>query len=458
MAIGSGDNTELIESLKRTLQRERMARKSAEEIIEQKSLEIFRTNQELKELNESLEQRIEERTQQIESSNEQLIEARDRAEQATKAKSIFLSNMSHEIRTPLNGIIGISDLLLKKHLGQEVLDMLHSVKYSADNLLVIINDILDFSKIEAGKITFEKINFNLPTLVNRLYETFIFKANEKNIELKIGMNADENINIVGDKVKLNQILINLIGNALKFTETGSVGLKVNQEKEKGGRCKVHFKIIDTGIGIPPEKKESIFKSFAQSDLATTRKYGGTGLGLTITKKLVELQGGTITVESTPGRGSTFFVTMPFDLAEKMKQKETVEQEDFPPFEKTMKILVVEDNAINQFVVVKLLKEWNLMADVANNGKEALEYLKQYHYRLVLMDLQMPVMDGIDATKRIRRNGADVLWPEIPIIGLSANAFAEVKEKVMKAGMNDFTTKPIQQKDLYALIEKYAKPE
>jgi signal transduction histidine kinase/ActR/RegA family two-component response regulator len=455
MSSDHNPQNELLESLKRTLKRERLARKSAESIIEQKSLEIYTTNQKLKSLNEGLEQIIEERTREIQKSKDELIIARDKAEQATKAKSIFLSSMSHEIRTPLNGIIGLSELLLNKKLGGEACEMLHSIKYSADNLLVIINDILDLSKIEAGKITFEKVSFNLPTLVNRLYDMFIFKAKEKNLDLTIEMEKDEGFNLIGDSVKLRQILINLIGNSLKFTEKGKVELLVDQGKVDDKNCKMCFTVKDTGIGIPADKLETIFKSFAQSDINTTRKYGGTGLGLTITKKLVELQGGSIRVKSEEGKGTDFTVVMPFGIERNKaheKEKQTIE---YLAFDGDFKILLVEDNTINQFVALKLLQNWGVSADVANNGEEALEFLENYDYLLVLMDLQMPVMDGVEATKMIRSKSKKILNPNIPIVGLSANAFAETKETVLEAGMNDFTTKPIQQDKLYQVIKKYA---
>ncbi len=454
MTEESQNQEKLIESLRRTLQRERKARKSAESIIEQKSLEIYQANLELKHLNEDLEKKIEERTREIQESKNELIIARDRAENATKAKSVFLSNMSHEIRTPLNGIIGISDLLLKKRLGGEVCEMLQSVKYSADNLLGIINDILDFSKIEAGKITFEKIGFNLPDQINRLYDTFIFKANDKNIGLKIGMDKDDAYNLLGDRVKLSQILINLLGNAIKFTNKGEVKLTVEKEDSDAEKCILIFKVIDSGIGIPSEKLDSIFESFAQSDLTTTREFGGTGLGLTITKKLVELQGGSIKVESTPNIGSTFIVKLPFEYDTSLPLSKTSQETKFIPFEKNQKILLVEDNAINQFVATKILTDWDISVDVANNGKEALEFISHTHYRLILMDLQMPVLDGIETTRIIRKDNLDSPHDRIPIIGLTANAFTETRDKVLEAGMDDFTTKPIQQKQLYTMLQKY----
>ncbi|MCF8374658.1 MAG: response regulator [Bacteroidales bacterium] len=220
-------------------------------------------------------------------------------------------------------------------------------------------------------------------------------------------------------------------------------------------CTLYLTVKDTGIGIPSDKLESIFESFAQSDINTTRKYGGTGLGLTITKKLIELQGGKIKVESEPGKGSAFRVEIPFKIDREPLNPIKEEPFEFTPFNNDLKILLVEDNAINQFVALKLLKNWDVSADVANNGKEALEYLQNYKYNLVLMDLQMPVMDGLEATLAIRSLNGKTLNSKIPIIGLSANAFTETKEKVIKAGMDDFTTKPIQQKQLYQIIKKYA---
>ena len=290
------------DAILQTLKRERLARKAAERVIEEKSSEIFRVNQELLGLNQNLEKRIEDRTKDIEKSNKELGIAMKIAEEATASKSLFLSNMSHEIRTPLNGIIGITELLLQDNQDSKILKMLDSIKYSADNLIKIINEILDFSKIEAGKTDFERIDFNLKRLVNELMSNLDFAANAKKLDLRFELSEDVPDFVNGDPVKLTQVLTNLIGNAIKFTDSGFVKLvvKSNKPQDYNDIEGIYFSVIDTGVGIPNDKLDSIFVSFQQSDSSTTRKFGGTGLGLTISKNFVELQGGKMYVESELG--------------------------------------------------------------------------------------------------------------------------------------------------------------
>ncbi len=388
----------------------------------------------------------------------EILESKFEAERTAKAKSEFLSNMSHEIRTPMNAIIGLSELLLKESLTDKQLENLKSIKYSADNLLVIINDILDFSKIESGKIEFESINFDLFSKVQEIRKTFIFKAEEKGIGLKF--QVDERISpfVIGDPFRLNQILLNLLSNAVKFTKEGTVSLIVDLVSEDEENVEIKFNIVDTGIGIPKDKLASVFESYTQAYTDITRRFGGTGLGLAITRQLVTMQNGQINIESEPGKGSTFSVTLQFQKGVADSQA-TVDEQIAEMLEKRdfdgMSVLLVEDNVMNQFVAHQVLELWNIKVDFANDGLEATDKLKVNDYALVLMDLQMPVMSGYEATAFIRDKTNKLRNPEIPIIALTADAFPETKKKVMEEGMNDFVTKPLEQNDLYNKIKLHA---
>ena len=444
------------EILKRALARERKARKEAERIIEEKSLEIYRANQELRELNQSLEQRIQERTREIEDSRKDLMLAKEQAEAATKAKSLFLSTMSHEIRTPLNGIIGIAELMMKINTDKGLEEMLNSMKYSADNLLVIINDILDFSKIEAGKITFERMDFSLDALLEGLRETFRFRREEKNLVFIVEKAANVPQWIAGDRGKLNQMLINLLGNAFKFTSKGEVRVGVKLLREQGNDVLLQFSVKDTGVGIHSSHHHRIFQSFSQSEKDTARKYGGTGLGLAITRQLIELQGGCIAFESELNQGAHFYFQLSFGRSRPPADSDEKKLVVANPQLQGRRVLLVEDNKINQFVAVKFLKSWGLDVDIANNGQEAVDMVADGVYDLVLMDLQMPVMGGVEAAGIIRQREQeqDALQGHLPIIALTASAFEDIQQEARQAGMDDFATKPIQQKALYAGIEKW----
>jgi PAS domain S-box-containing protein len=387
----------------------------------------------------------------------EILESKLEAERTAKAKSEFLSNMSHEIRTPMNAIIGLSELLLKEHLTDKQHENMKSIKYSADNLLVIINDILDFSKIESGKVEFENINFDIFLKIQEIRKTFIFKAEEKGIALKF--RVDEKIPqfVVGDPFRLNQILLNLLSNAVKFTKEGTVSLLVSMVADKGENVTLKFDIIDTGIGIPKDKLASVFESYTQAYTDITRRFGGTGLGLAITRQLVTMQGGQINLDSEIGKGTTFSVQLDFvkgvvenEASAEELIAELLEKRDFDG----MRVLLVEDNQMNQFVANQVLELWNIKVDFADDGLQAVNLLKENDYALVLMDLQMPVMSGYEATAYIRDRTNRLRNPEIPIIALTADAFPETKKKVMESGMNDFVTKPLEQNDLYSKIKQH----
>jgi PAS domain S-box-containing protein len=392
-----------------------------------------------------------------------LLKVKDDALQAASAKSDFLSNMSHEIRTPMNAIVGITELLMQRIEQPQNIEYLKSIKYSADNLLFIINDILDFSKIEAGKITLEQISFNLAEQLNELKKSFLHLAKEKGINLITKI--DENIPklIIGDSHRLNQILVNLIGNALKFTHTGIISIQIKVKEDRSDNCTLEFSVSDTGIGISKNKQKSIFESFNQAYSDTSRKFGGTGLGLAITKNLIELQGGKIWLVSDIGKGSTFYFELTFEKGNQSSNTLTLPKILAPSSSATSivnrsldgaRILLVEDNSMNQFLATQILKKWNADVKLAENGLEALTILKNNSFDLVLMDLQMPEMSGYEATKHIRSGKDNIRNPKIPIIALTADAFEETKIKVLKTGMNDLITKPFKQDELFSKIVKH----
>jgi CheY-like chemotaxis protein len=329
------------------------------------------------------------------------------------------------------------------------------LKFSTDSLLRIINDILDFSKIDAGKIEFEKVEFEIRKLLDGLRQSFSYDVERKKISFEVDVDEAIPPVVLGDSTRLTQILVNLLGNALKFTEEGGIGIKASLDSKDDDIINIRFAISDSGIGIPEEKIDMIFESFTQASSSTTRKYGGTGLGLAITKKLVELQGGKLKVESKENEGSTFSFTLPFHISSKKTLKDDgVQKETFHSL-RGMRVLVVEDNLVNQKIASKFLDKWDVEHDMAENGKVAVDLVSKNYYDLVLMDLHMPLMSGYEATLKIREK-EEPYYQNLPIVALTASVFLEDREKIHKFGMNGFITKPFNPSELFWAISPYQK--
>jgi signal transduction histidine kinase/ActR/RegA family two-component response regulator len=393
-----------------------------------------------------LDRKVRERTSE-------LLAAKRVAEEASRAKSEFLANMSHEIRTPMNGIIGMTDLALMTPLSETQHDYLQTVRNSAESLLVIINDILDFSKIEAGKLEIAAVDFSLRTLVGDTLKPMAIRAAEKQLRLTLDVNAGVPDAIVGDPIRLRQVLVNLVANALKFTDAGEILVRIVHEDEPdGAHVTLHVSVVDTGIGIPADKQVAIFQAFTQADGSTTRVYGGTGLGLTISGQLVSLMGGQIQVESTPGRGSAFYFSITVPLAAKPVAIKPAAKAAVPMIDaRALRVLVAEDNVVNRKLAEHLLRQRGHDPLMVVNGREAVDALGCGSFDLVLMDLQMPEMDGFEATAAIRAL-EQTTGSRVPIVALTAHAMEGDRQRCLDADMDGYVSKPIDAGELFGVID------
>ena len=432
-----------VDSLKRRVERERAARKAAEKLAEEKTRDLFEAHEELKKFTDHLEEMVEERTSEV-------AKARDEALEASRAKSEFLANMSHEIRTPLNAVIGLTELMLGTRLDEEQRDFTQTIHNSGEALLAIINDILDFSKIESGHMELELIPFDTRRCVESALDLMAGRAAEKGLELAYSIDGQTPAQIIGDQVRLRQVLLNLVNNAIKFTPEGEVIVEIESHMRdvasgKAGSYEIQFNVRDTGIGIPADRMDRLFKSFFQVDASTTRKFGGTGLGLAISQRLAELMGGRMWVESEGrGKGSTFSFTVVTDAAPCQRHVYLERQQ---PVLRGNRALVVDDNETNRIIISRQLEGWGMIVETADCGPEALEKLKgELRYELAILDMQMPDMDGVMLARRIR---AMYGQSELPLVMLTSLGCRSAEKNT--ALFSAMLSKPVKTEQLHEAL-------
>jgi signal transduction histidine kinase/CheY-like chemotaxis protein len=381
--------------------------------------------------------------------------AMEKAQKSSEAKSDFLSTMSHEIRTPLNAVIGMSNLLITGNPRPDQRENLEVLKFSAGNLLSIVNDVLDFNKIESGKLVFENTKFNMVELMQNICGGQMMAAQTKGVLFKLDVDSALSRKVLfGDPTRITQIVFNLVSNAIKFTAQGNIWVKATCIEDRHNRVTVSFSVKDTGIGIEKDRLDIIFEPFIQESLSTTRQYGGTGLGLAIVKRLLELQGLKVKVTSQPGVGSEFSFNMEFPVSTELFEPTTNQSQQVTENGETLsaiRMLIAEDNPVNVMLMKKLLSKWNIVPSIAENGERAVELVQYGNFDIILMDLQMPVMNGFDAAKEIRKM-PDSQKSSIPIIALTASALFDIRERVQESGMNDYVSKPFKPNELFEKIQ------
>lgn len=452
-AISENEYTDINTKLRQEIDRRK---RSVTKLID--TIRSIEHESDFKELSEqNLEEIIDYLKIQIEKRQQAEIEmkhAKEVAEKAAMARSEFLSMMSHEIRTPLNAVVGFTYLMLQGKYLPEQEEQLHLLKFSAENLLALINDILDFNKIESGKVALEKTSFNLLKLINQAKNTNFTKAQDNGNNIRVMFDTQIPAVVIGDPLRLGQILNNLVSNAVKFTHNGIIVIEAMMLRQTPDHVQIQFSVKDNGIGIEPENQQRIFEIFTQASDSTTRQYGGSGLGLAICNGLLEIMHSRMSLESTPGKGSTFSFTLDMPYAQQLEEY-TADGNKLvttdPDLAQT-KVLLVEDNHVNTLVATTFLKRWNTLVDTAENGLEALEKIKVNTYHIILMDLHMPEMNGYEACKQIM-----LIKPKLPIIALTASAMLNIRDKAFEVGMVDYVTKPFEPNELYEKIRKNRLP-